>query len=74
MAGSSEQIAVTHDHAVKIMSGAMIPEGAEAVISSEFASDDGVNVRVINNAIPGQNILPKGTDIKKGELIMGIFD
>jgi len=70
MAGSSEQRAVSHGHAVRIMSGAVIPEGAEAVISNEFASDDGLNVRVINHAIPGQNILQKGTDIKKGELII----
>lgn len=70
MAGSSEQREVKHGHAVKIMSGAVIPEGAEAVISNEFASDDGVDVSVVNNAIPGQNILPRGTDIKKGELII----
>jgi len=70
IAGSSEQRAVSHGHAVRIMSGAVIPEGAEAVISNEFASDDGLNVRVINHAIPGQNILQKGTDIKKGELLI----
>jgi molybdopterin molybdotransferase len=70
MAGSSEQRAVTHGRAVRIMSGAVIPEGAEAVISNEFASDGGVDVRVVNHAHPGQNILPKGTDIKKGELII----
>jgi molybdopterin molybdotransferase len=70
MAGSSEEITVTHGHAVRIMSGAVIPDGAEAVISNEFASDDGLNVRVVNHAIPGQNILQKGTDIKKGELII----
>jgi molybdopterin molybdotransferase len=70
MAGSSEQREVTHGHAVKIMSGAVIPNGAEAVLSNEFASDNGVDVRIVNNAILGQNILPKGTDIKKGELII----
>jgi molybdopterin molybdotransferase len=70
IAGLSEQRAVTHGHAVRIMSGAVIPEGAEAVISNEFASDDGENVKVVNNAVHGQNILPKGTDIKKGELII----
>lgn len=71
MAGSSEQMEVIHGHVVKIMSGAVIPHGTEAVISNEFASDDGVSVRVVNNAMPGQNILPSGTDIKKDELIVG---
>jgi len=70
MAGSPEQLEVSHGHAVKIMSGAVIPEGAEAVIPNEFASDDGLNVKIVNNALPGQNILPKGTDIKKGELLI----
>lgn len=70
MAGSSEQMEVIHGHVIKIMSGAVIPHGTEAVISNEFASDDGVSVRVVNNARPGQNILPSGTDIKKDELIV----
>ena len=70
MAGSSGQIAVTHGHAVKIMSGARIPDGADAVLAGEFASYDGVVIKALNNAAPGKNILPKGTDIKKGELII----
>jgi len=70
MAGSSEHFVAAHDNAIKIMSGAVIPHGTEAVISNEFASDDGVSVRVVNNAMPGQNILPMGTDIKKDELIV----
>ncbi|MCX5717311.1 MAG: molybdopterin molybdotransferase MoeA [Nitrospirae bacterium] len=70
MAGSSEHFVVTYGNAIKIMSGAVIPRGTEAVVSNEFASDNGVSVRVVNNAKPGQNILPNGTDIKKDELIV----
>ncbi|HBR21555.1 MAG TPA: molybdopterin molybdenumtransferase MoeA, partial [Nitrospiraceae bacterium] len=70
MAGSSARMEIIQGHAVKIMSGAVIPHGTEAVISNEFASDDGVSVRVVNNAMPGQNILPSGTDTKKDELIV----
>ncbi|MCI0468645.1 MAG: molybdopterin molybdotransferase MoeA [Nitrospirae bacterium] len=69
-AGSSERVKVTCGNSVKIMSGAVIPDGTDAVVSNEFASDDGVSVRVVNNAKPGQNILPSGTDIKKDELLV----
>lgn len=70
MAGSSRLFKVTGGYAVKIMSGGMIPQGAEAVVSNEFASDDGKNVRVVNHAGPGRNILKRGTDITKGEKIV----
>ncbi len=70
MAGSSARMEIICGHAVKIMSGAVIPRGTEAVVSNEFAFDDGESVRVVNNAKPGQNILPAGTDTKKHELIV----
>ncbi len=70
MAGSLARMEITCGHAVKIMSGAVIPCGTEAVISNEFAFDDGESVRVFNNAKPGQNILPTGTDTKKDGLIV----
>jgi molybdopterin molybdotransferase len=70
MAGSNSRFGVTAGCAVKIMSGGVIPQGAEAVVSNEFASDDGVTVRVVNHAAPGQNILKKGTDIVKGEKLL----
>ena len=64
IAGSSQRLEIISGHAVKIISGAVIPRGTEAVISNEFASDDGERVRVVNNAKPGKNILPTGTDTK----------
>ncbi len=70
MAGSSARMEIFCGHAVKVMSGAVIPPGTEAVIPNEFASDDGEIARVVNNSKPGQNILSTGTDTKIGELIV----
>jgi molybdopterin molybdotransferase len=53
--------------AVRILSGARIPRGAEAVVSEEFASDDGRRVTVTNDAEPGRNILARGSDVRKGQ-------
>jgi hypothetical protein len=41
------------------MSGAPIPHGSDAVVSQEFASDDGKAVRICNHAHNGRNILKK---------------
>jgi molybdopterin molybdotransferase len=58
---------VTPGTAVRILSGAPIPLGAQAVVSEEFASDDGRIVKVTNHSEPKRNILCKGTDVTAGE-------
>lgn len=70
-AGSHGSFSVTSGVAVKIMSGALIPDGADAVVSQEFASDDGKTVRICNHAHQGRNILKKGSDAARGDVIIG---
>jgi molybdopterin molybdotransferase len=53
--------------AVRILSGARVPRGADAVVSEEFATDDGRQVIVVNDAGPGRNILARGSDVRAGE-------
>ena len=53
--------------AIRILSGARIPKGAEAVVSEEFADDDGFRVTVTNDAEPGRNILRRGGDVCVGQ-------
>ena len=43
--------------------------GADAVVSEEFAHDDGYAVTVTNNAEPGRNILRRGGDVCVGQLL-----
>jgi molybdopterin molybdotransferase len=56
--------------AVRILSGARVPPGAEAVLAEEFTRLEGGEVVVFADAEPGRNILPLGADVKTGEVIL----
>ena len=59
-AGSDWQGHVHLGEAVRILSGAPIPDGADAVIAEEFTRLDGDSLLVMNDAHAGRNILIKG--------------
>ena len=65
------KIIVSPGKAVRITSGAHIPEGADAVIAEEFCKVDGKKLLCLNIAEKGRNIIKKGTDLKIGELLIG---
>lgn len=69
-AGGRWQGVVESGTAVRILSGAPIPEGAEAVISEEFTHLEGENLIVVADAHPGRNILHKGRDIRGGQVLV----
>lgn len=53
--------------ALRILSGAPLPGGADAIISEEFARRDGEWIEVVNDAAPGRNVLPAGADVQRGQ-------
>jgi molybdopterin molybdotransferase len=55
---------------VQIMTGAAIPDGADAVVMIEHTSRDVNSVRFDRAARPGQNIVPRGSEAKRGEAIL----
>ncbi|KNF08758.1 molybdenum cofactor synthesis domain [Gottschalkia purinilytica] len=56
--------------AVKIMTGAPIPDGYNAIIKKED-TDEGVEyVNIYRTSLPYQNVVPVGEDIQKGKKIM----
>jgi molybdopterin molybdotransferase len=57
--------------AVRILSGAPIPAGAQAVVAEEFTRQEGTKLLVFNNAEPARNVLKKGEDVKEGEFLVG---
>jgi molybdopterin molybdotransferase len=69
-AGSDWHGEVHPGEAVRILSGAPIPKGADAVVAEEFTQLQPEAVHVINTAEPGRNILPRGLDVKAGSLIV----
>ncbi len=68
-AGNSWSGEVVPGTAIRILTGAPIPLGAEAVVAEEFTVEDGDCVNVMNDADPGRNILPKGCDISVGQTL-----
>lgn len=68
-AGATVNIRVDPGCAVRILTGAGIPEGATAVLAEEFAIRENDGIRVVNDAEPGRNILLTGTDVKAGEQV-----
>lgn len=54
-------------NAVKIMTGAPIPQGADAVIPNEDVIEKPEGVRITEPVQPGSNIRRKGEDLREGE-------
>jgi molybdopterin molybdotransferase len=55
---------------VQIMTGAAVPPGADAVVMIEHTTREGDSVRFDRAAQSGQNIVPRGSEAKRGELIL----
>jgi molybdopterin molybdotransferase len=69
-AGGDWQGSVLPGKAVRILSGAPLPDGADAVVSEEFTQTRPGGIQVVNNADPGRNILSRGADIQAGKLLV----
>jgi len=56
--------------AAEIVTGAPLPEGADAVVMMEDAEKENDRVLVYASVVDGENVLKAGTDIHKGEMIL----
>jgi molybdopterin molybdotransferase len=55
--------------AVRIMTGAPVPRGADAVQKLELANEDGKFVEISEAVKPGNFIVAKGSEVEKGALV-----
>jgi molybdopterin molybdotransferase len=69
-AGSMSQSVVEEGKAVKIATGAPIPQGADAVVMDEYVQEQGDELQVESPLTPGENVSFQGEDVKKGDLII----
>lgn len=69
-AGHAPVHSVGPQQAAKILTGAPIPEGANAVVKFEDTNFDQNTVQIFEPCRSGQNIVPAGEDIKKDSLVM----
>lgn len=69
-AGNMPRKIVGFAEATRIMTGAPIPEGVDAVVRVEDTEFDGDRVKIFAEASVGQNIRSMGEDVKEGELVL----
>lgn len=69
-AGTERHLRVEPKTAVKIFTGAPIPEGADTVVPVEYTTVEGDYVIVNKEFKQGANIRRKGEDVKKGEIVI----
>ena len=69
-AGMTPKKEVTPGKAIKVLTGAKIPKGANAVIMQEIAKREKNKIYVLRPVAPGQNIAFAGEDVKEGEVVM----
>jgi len=70
MAGSTTGVVVEAGTGVRIMTGAPLPQGADAVAMVERAEEAEGCVRLLRRVQPGQDIRPVGQDLAAGEQVL----
>jgi len=69
--GLNCNVALGGFEAVRISTGAPLPEGADAVIMLEYARDlGGDRIEIYRPVTPNENVSRKGEDIKKGDNVL----
>lgn len=61
---------VERGQAVRIMTGAPVPEGADAVVMAEVCEQRGDRVEVRDAVAPRKNVGAIGEDVREGELVL----
>ncbi|MBE9546458.1 MAG: molybdopterin molybdotransferase MoeA, partial [Proteobacteria bacterium] len=69
-AGYLPQKIVGFAETARIMTGAPIPEGANAVVRVEDTEQDDNRVKIFVEAVAGQDVRFAGEDVKKGALVL----
>jgi molybdopterin molybdotransferase len=65
-AGQVSDRALGRGEAIRIMTGAPIPDGADAVVMVELTRSEGAEVDVLAEVPPGNHIRPAGDDLEPG--------
>jgi molybdopterin molybdotransferase len=61
---------VREGEAVRIFTGGVIPEGADAVVIQEDTARSGDRITLTEAAKPGRHIRPAGVDFRQGDLLL----
>lgn len=62
---------VAAGQAARIMTGAMMPEGADAVVMQEVTQQEGNEVKIFENVAASENVRFTGESVEEGSLVIG---
>jgi len=69
-AGKPAGTTLKRGEAVRIMTGGMLPEGADTVVIQEHVQVDGESVLIDGSTTPGRNVRHAGEDINTGDIVL----
>jgi molybdopterin molybdotransferase len=68
--GRALDITLGAQEAVRIMTGAPLPPGADAVVMAEYAEEEGERVNILQPIAPFKNVGRTGEDIRRGDAVL----
>lgn len=69
-AGHESELRVGPGEAVRIMTGAPVPEGADTVVRFERTEVEGGQVVILQPPSPGKNVRQAGEDVREGQVVL----
>lgn len=69
-AGSSNKFQLGENEAVRIFTGAPVPESATAVVQQEWVERDGDSIAINKDVAPQMHIRPEGEQMKTGDVAL----
>lgn len=69
-AGESAPLSLSPFHAFRVMTGAPLPQGADAVVEQELVAAQNGTISLTHPVSPGRNIRRRGEELKKGDRIL----
>ncbi len=68
--GEQSKVKLARNEAIEIVTGAPIPEGADAVVMVEDTEREDTDLQVFSAVTANENVMKKGSDIKKGAVVL----
>ena len=69
-AGPDRKLRVSNGEAVRIFTGATLPEGADAIVMQEDVTGDGADISVNVDVDAGEFVRRRGCDLAEGQMIL----
>lgn len=65
-------VPLVEGEAIELMTGAPVPEGADAVVMLEYVEAVAATVRIAHNHLPrvGENVVPRGQEARAGDVLL----